>query len=72
MIIRAGYSIAFEFTAPTPLLLLLNIRPERRADLVTPDLLLVEPSLPTRTYLDRFGNLCTRLVAPKGTISLSN
>ena len=28
----------------------------------------VEPNVPTRTYVDRFGNLCTRVLAPRGPI----
>ncbi len=72
MIIRAGYRIAFDCADPTPLLLLVNIRPERIADLVTPDVLTVTPAVPYRTYYDRFGNMCTRLVAPAGVVLLTN
>jgi transglutaminase-like putative cysteine protease len=72
MIIRAGYSIAFDFTAPTPLLLMLHIRPERQADRITPEVLTITPQLPYRIYLDRFGNVCTRLLAPKGIVSFSS
>jgi transglutaminase-like putative cysteine protease len=71
MIIRAGYSIAFTCTAPTALLLLVHIRPERQSDLTTPDLLNVNPFVPVRTYYDRFGNLCTRLVMPPGRTDFS-
>ncbi len=68
MIIRAGYSIAFDCLAPTPLLLLLNVRPERRTDLVTPEVLTVAPDTPYRSSQDRFGNICTRLLAPAGIV----
>jgi transglutaminase-like putative cysteine protease len=54
------------------MLLMLHVRPERNADLDTPEILVASPSVPYRTYLDRFGNRCTRLVAPPGTLRLSN
>ena len=66
MRIRAGFEISYECPAPTPMILMLNVRPERTADLETPDVLRTEPSLPIRAYLDDFGNVCTRLVAPAG------
>jgi transglutaminase-like putative cysteine protease len=72
VIIQAGYRIAFECTAPTPLLLLVHVRPERESDLVSPEMLALTPDVPYRTYIDRFGNVCTRLVAPPGVLTLSN
>lgn len=69
MRIKAGYRIAYDCPAPTPMLLMVNVRPERRADLETPDTLTTSPSLAHRAYLDSFGNLCTRLVAPPGHTS---
>ena len=72
MIIRAGYSIAFELAQPTPLLLMLHIRPERRNDLLTPERMLISPEVPVRTYVDRFGNICSRLNAPAGMLSVQN
>ena len=72
MLIQAGYDIAFETTAETPLLLMVHIRPERQADLIAPEGLVSSPSVPYRTYTDHFGNVCTRLVAPPGAFSLSN
>lgn len=66
MRIKAGYRIAYDCAAPTPMLLMLNVRPERRADLETPDTLGTSPTLAHRAYLDSFGNICTRLVAPPG------
>jgi transglutaminase-like putative cysteine protease len=72
VIIRAGYTIGFECTAPTPLLLLVSIRPERVPDLVAPEKFVTAPGVPYTSYYDRFGNLCTRLVAPQGVLTLSN
>ncbi|GAA0555000.1 transglutaminase-like putative cysteine protease [Rhizomicrobium palustre] len=72
MIIRAGFSISFTCTAPTPMLLLLNVRPEREADLLAPENFRAFPEVPLRRYQDRFGNTCTRLVAPVGQITFTN
>jgi transglutaminase-like putative cysteine protease len=72
LLIQGGYDIAFECSAKTPLLLMVHIRPERHADLRTPENLTLSPNLPYRTYTDHFGNICTRLTAPVGKLSLSN
>jgi transglutaminase-like putative cysteine protease len=71
MHIRVGYDIVYDCPAPTPMLLLLSIRPEREVDLVTPQTMLLEPSIPVRSFSDRFGNRCHRLVAPPGRLGMS-
>ncbi|WP_120716616.1 transglutaminase-like domain-containing protein [Tsuneonella amylolytica] len=70
MLIRTGFDIAFETDTDVPMLALLNVRPERQADLRTPEVLRAEPAVPYRQYIDPFGNVCTRLVVPAGGISL--
>jgi transglutaminase-like putative cysteine protease len=72
MHIRVGYDIIYGCPAPTPMTLLLNVRPERSADLVTPDSMRLEPEIPVRRRLDGFGNICTRLVAPEGPVRFSS
>jgi len=72
MLIRAGFEIAFECPAPTPMLLQINVRPEREIDLETPEHLNTDPPTFNSTYIDQFGNRCTRLVAPGGILKLSN
>jgi transglutaminase-like putative cysteine protease len=71
MRIRAGYEITYDCPAPTPMLLMLNVRPERLGDLETPDVIRTVPHMPLRQYHDAFGNLCTRIVAPQGRMTLS-
>jgi transglutaminase-like putative cysteine protease len=71
MRIRAGYEITYECPAPTPMLLMLNVRPERLSDLETPDLIRSHPHVPLRQYRDQFGNLCSRILAPAGRFTLS-
>ncbi len=71
MQVRAGYSLTFECPQPTPMLLALNIRPERRADLITPQTITYAPSIPAWDYTDAFGNTCTRITAPAGTLTIA-
>jgi transglutaminase-like putative cysteine protease len=72
MLIRAGFEISFECPAPAPLLLQVHIRPEREPDMEMPERLDTIPYTPHSTYIDQFGNRCTRLLAPTGILRLSN
>ncbi len=72
MQIRAGFEIAYDCAGPTPMLLLLSVRPERLGDLVTPQDLRVTPEVPVHAYRDGFGNICHRLLAPGGLITFSS
>jgi transglutaminase-like putative cysteine protease len=72
MLIEAGYEIAFECPAQTPMLLELNVHPSRDADLLTPDSINYDPPLATRSYIDHFGNRVTRVEAPAGLVTFSN
>jgi transglutaminase-like putative cysteine protease len=72
VLIRAGFEIAFECTAPTPMMLQVHVRPEREGDLEQPEHLRTQPFTPYTNYIDDFGNRCTRLVAPVGVLLLSN
>jgi transglutaminase-like putative cysteine protease len=72
MLIKAGYNIAFECPAQTPLLLQLNVHPSRDADLLTPDRIKSEPPLATRSYIDHFGNRVTRVEVPAGIVAFYN
>ncbi|HEY2009456.1 MAG TPA: transglutaminase family protein [Rhizomicrobium sp.] len=72
MLIQAGFEIAFTCPGPTPMLLQVHVRPEREPDLQVPESLGTTPYTPYSTYIDSFGNRCTRLLAPAGTFTLSN
>ncbi len=72
MILRIGYDIQFEIPSLVAMVALLNVHPSRVADLRDADELRVEPAAQTETYIDSFGNRCTRFVARKGTLRLSN
>jgi hypothetical protein len=71
MKIRVGVDIVYEFAAPTSMVLMLNVHPSRKSDLIKRDVLRFSPAVPTRSYIDGFGNLCTRLVAPKGDFQIT-
>ena len=72
MIIRAGYTISFECSAPTAMLLQLNVHPSRERDLVSPDLIRIHPETPIDCYIDLFGNRVTRVQAPTGLVTFTN
>ena len=71
MLIRAGYELIYSFPQPTPMILTLNIHYSRASDLVSPDHMITQPSVPQTAYRDGFGNWCTRLLAPAGRLQLS-
>ena len=71
MRIRAGYEIAFDCPAPTPMILMLSVRPERLKDLITPQTMRTDPVVKTHEYRDAFGNLCSRVIAPAGRTTFS-
>jgi transglutaminase-like putative cysteine protease len=66
MLIRAGYEIGFECPAPTPMTLLLSVRPERAADLVTPQTLRMNGASGLSPFRDLYGNVAHRVLAPAG------
>lgn len=66
MLIRLGYEIAIECPQPVPLISLLEIHPDRQADIKRQTRVLTSPSTPSRTYRDLFGNVCRRFMAPAG------
>ena len=70
MHIRLGYSITYGLPRPTPMVLALDIHDSRRADVVVASGLRSTPDVPMRQYRDPYGNLCTRLLAPAGTLTL--
>jgi transglutaminase-like putative cysteine protease len=69
--IRAGFEISYECPAPTPMTLLLGVRPERLPHLLTPQHLTARPNTLLHPYRDLYGNAAHRLVAPAGLITFS-
>lgn len=70
MRIDLGYEIIYECPQATPMLLMLRVHPSHANALQKPDFLQSDPAVDVDTYLDGFGNLCSRVTAPQGTFRL--
>jgi transglutaminase-like putative cysteine protease len=72
MLLRLGYDIRFMIPAPVAMVALLQVHPSRVAGLREPDEIRIEPWTTVESFLDSFGNRCTRFVAQQGPLRLSN
>ena len=72
MRIHTGFEIAYDCPAPVPMLLTLSVHSSRRGDLETPDWLRTDPVVDVRQYIDGFGNIVSRVLAPAGRFVLSS
>ena len=70
MKLRVGFEIEYEFPQPTPIITVLGVHFTRASDVIVPDFLTTTPSVPIIPYRDLFGNWCSRMVAPAGTMRL--
>ena len=71
MLIRVGFRLAYEQPGWTPMLLVLSVHPSRVADLTDAHQLMFYPDIGVSDYRDGFGNICHRLVAPPGRLTIS-
>jgi transglutaminase-like putative cysteine protease len=72
MQIRAGYEITYECPRPTPMVLMLSVHPSRLDDLASPAPMVLDPPVPVQHYRDLYGNLCSRIAAPAGLVTISS
>ena len=72
MLIRLGFDIQFEIPSPVAMVALFHVHQTRRADLREPDEPRITPTVPVDEYVDSFGNVCSRFVAPAGKLQLYN
>lgn len=72
MKIRCGYEITYEVPQRSPMILMLNVAPDREADLLSPDRITFNRPVPTTEYRDMFGNRCLRVAADPGTLVITN
>ena len=72
MHLRVGYELVYECPQPTPMVVNLHIHYSRASDIVKPDHLLLNPSVPVTFYRDSFGNWCSRILAPAGKLRLTS
>jgi transglutaminase-like putative cysteine protease len=70
MEIEVGFEIAYTAEQPTPMVIMLSIHPSRYQDIVGTETITAEPNVPIGFYRDSFGNVCGRLVAPAGGVTL--
>ena len=70
MEIKVGFEIAYAAAQPTPMVIMLSIHPSRYSDIVGTESIVAEPDAPIGFYRDSFGNVCGRLVAPAGGVTL--
>ena len=66
MHIKIGFDIELAITSPMAIIYLLHVHPSRRADLVQPDIVTIEPIFLADEYVDVFGNQCGRVNALTG------
>ncbi len=71
MKIRTGFDIAFTLSQPTPMILMLSVHPARIEDLLTPQAIRFDPPVEAREYRDVFDNICHRIVAPPGQLTIA-
>ncbi|HEY6454289.1 MAG TPA: transglutaminase family protein [Steroidobacteraceae bacterium] len=71
MKIRFGYELLYGSTQVTPLVLCLRAAPSPSQRLLVSDVVRTDPFVPVVSSRDAFGNLCTRLIAPAGTVRIS-
>ena len=71
MQLRTGFELVYSFPQATPIILVVNIHDSRNSDIIVPDRLITEPSIPITGYRDVFGNWCNRGIAPAGRLRLS-
>ena len=71
MKIRAGYSIAYDCPDDTPMLLMLSVHPSRLPDVLGDHRISFDPPIEARDFRDTFGNICTRILAPAGRLSVA-
>ena len=72
MLIRLGYDIQFDLPSDTAFVGMVSVHPSRSHDLREPDELTVEPATAVTSYIDSFGNRCTRFLGSKGPVRLSS
>ncbi len=74
MHIRYGYEIELACNQPTPLVTMLDVHPSRRSDITAPDDMSATAMMTNDVidsasmYLDQFGNICRRILAPAGGV----
>jgi transglutaminase-like putative cysteine protease len=69
--IRFGYELIYSVRQASPMIFMLHSQPNPTQRLLKADVMSTQPLLPLIFYSDCFGNTCTRLEAPAGTLQLT-
>ena len=69
--LTTGFRISYDCPLAVPMLLMTSVHPSRRQDLETPDEFQTSVGARIHQYLDGFGDICRRLLAPPGSIVLT-
>ncbi len=72
MHIKIGFELSFEVIFPSPMLLMLYVHPSRQKDLLGPEKLSFSPGVEVSHFTDSFGNKVGRILAPTGTLTITN
>lgn len=72
MLIHIGYDIEFELPSSADAIFALSIHPSRRAALLKPECLRIDPYVPFIPFTDIFGNTCGRAHLPEGRVRFTN
>ena len=70
MRIRIGHEMTIQTPQDTPLICLTTPETARQRDYVFPEDFTTTPSVPVQSYVDRFGNICRRMMAPAGAFTI--
>jgi transglutaminase-like putative cysteine protease len=68
--IHTGFDIVCHCPVPTPMVVMLRTHPDRRNDLIGQENSDFASLEPVHHYIDSFGNMCSRIVAPAGAFAL--
>jgi transglutaminase-like putative cysteine protease len=71
MLIHLGHRLRFAIPEPTPMLLLLHVRPHSYA-FARQECLTLLPGVPSESFLDSFGNAARRLISPAGSFEIAS
>lgn len=71
MLIRVGYHMTIALARPTHLYTMMNVHPDRAADVKWQKAAETSPDVPRRAFIDQHGNSCLRMVAPTGEFTVT-
>src|ERR1700687_4119168 len=71
MLIRYGFDIELDLPQTTPVLIMMDVHPSRRGDIVSESTLVTSQSIPIENFVDAHGNMNRRMNAQSGRLALS-